>query len=93
VVAVSFLAAHANERYPELTVVEKAILLAPAVGVTPFDGLVAVASDELYDVTTNSTDTSVNGLALTVANTGMDVPVNVHVAVLGTLIVALALVT
>lgn len=74
-------------------VVEKAILLAPVVGVTPFDGLVAVASEALYDVTTNVTDTSLNGLALTSTFIGMDVPVYVHVAALGTLIVALPLVT
>jgi len=75
-------------------------LLAPAAGVTPFDGLTAFAAEALYDVTTNSTDTSANGLAQLlpllsqiVAFIGMDVPFNVHVAALGTLIVALPLVT
>lgn len=84
---------HANERYPELTVVEKAILLDPAVGVTPLDGLTAFAAEALYDVTVSSTDTSENGKALTVTFIGIDVPFNVHVAELGTLILALALVT
>jgi len=82
VVAVSL--AQANERYPELTVVEKAILLAPAVGVTPFDGSTAFFAEALYDVTTNSTATSENGKALTETAIGMDVPFNVHVAELGT---------
>lgn len=35
---------HANERNPDFTVVEKAILLAPAVGVTFADGLTAFCS-------------------------------------------------
>jgi len=91
VVAVSL--PHANERNPDFTVVEKAILLAPAVGVTPFDGLTAFAAEALYDVTVSSTDTSENGKALTSTFIGMDVPFIVHVAELGTLIVALALVT
>ena len=90
-VAVSL--AHANERNPEPTVVEKAILLDPAVGVTPLDGLTALALEALYDVTVSSTDTSVNGKALTVTFIGMDVPFNVHVAEVGTLIFALVLVT
>jgi len=75
-------------------------LFAPADGVIPFDGLTAFGAEALYGVTTNSTDTSENGLAQLlpllsqiVANIGIDVPFNVHVAALGTLIVALPLVT
>jgi len=98
VVAVLF--PHPNERYPELTVVEKATLVAPAVRVMFADGLTAFVAVASYVVAANSTDTSENGLAQlaplvsqTVANIGMDVPPNVHVAELGTLIVALPLVT
>jgi hypothetical protein len=75
-------------------------LLAPAVGVIPFDGLIAFGAEALYSVSAISTDTSANGLAQLlpllsqiVANIGMDVPLIVHVAALGTLIVALPLVT
>ena len=68
-------------------------MLDPTVGVTPLDGLTAFALEALYDVTTSSTETSENGKALTVTFIGMDVPFNVHVAELGTLIFALALVT
>ena len=68
-------------------------MLNPAVGVTPFDGLTAFAEEALYDVTVSSTDTSENGKALTETYIGMDVPFNVHVAELGTSIVALALMT
>jgi len=84
---------HANERNPDFTVVEKAILLAPAVGVTFADGLTAFLTEALYEVTVSSTDTSENGKALTETSIGMDVPFNVHVAVLGTLILAFSLVT
>ena len=97
---VAVLFPHPNERYPELTVVEKATLEDPAVRVMFADGLTAFVAVASYVVAANSTATSENGLAQflpvlsqIVANIGMDVPPNVHVAELGTLIVALPLVT